>query len=116
MEAHKRGSPASLWCHAPLMHKYFLRLCGWPLLGLMSACCENECDDLRAPVEGIQHLERCRRFWKGLLAVWVGGALGQAGAFLLARYLVRDWVSDYVARKWSKARSPYPSNGHLMSS
>ncbi len=47
-----------------------------------------------------------RRFWKGLLAVWVGGALGQAGAFLLARYLVRDWVSDYVARKWSKARWP----------
>jgi len=53
------------------------------------------------------------RFWKGLLAVWVGGALGQAGAFLLARYLVRDWVSDYVARKWSKARSPYEPKSHL---
>lgn len=25
------------------------------------------------------------RFWKGLLAVWIGGALGQPLAFLLAR-------------------------------
>lgn len=25
------------------------------------------------------------RFWKGLLAVWIGGAVGQALAFLLAR-------------------------------
>lgn len=42
------------------------------------------------------------RFWKGLLAVWAGGAIGQAGAFLLARYLVRDLVVHYVARKWPK--------------
>ena len=27
-------------------------------------------------------------FWRGLLAVWVGGAIGQAAAFLLARYLL----------------------------
>lgn len=41
-------------------------------------------------------------FWKGLLAVWVGGAIGQGCSFLLARYLVRDWVVTYIARKWSK--------------
>ena len=56
---------------------------------------------------------RCHhdRFWKGLLAVWVGGAIGQAGAFLLARYLVRDWVVEYVAHKWSKARCSGISDG-----
>lgn len=42
------------------------------------------------------------RFWKGLLAVWVGGAIGQALSFLLARYLVKDAVTYYVARKWKK--------------
>ena len=35
----------------------------------------------------------------------MGGAIGQAGAFLLARYLVRDWVVEYVAHKWSKVRN-----------
>ena len=36
----------------------------------------------------IGHVTQCLvwcRFWKGLLAVWVGGALGQPLAFLLAR-------------------------------
>ncbi len=42
------------------------------------------------------------RFWKGLLAVWAGGAIGQALSFLLARYLVKDAVTYYVARKWKK--------------
>jgi uncharacterized membrane protein YdjX (TVP38/TMEM64 family) len=41
-------------------------------------------------------------FWKGLLAVWIGGAAGQALAFLLARYLIKDWVESFVARKWAK--------------
>lgn len=39
-------------------------------------------------------------FWRGLLVIWVGGAVGQALAFLLARYLLRDWVEPLVARKW----------------
>lgn len=42
------------------------------------------------------------RFWKGLLAVWAGGAVGQSLSFLLARYLVKDMVATYVAKKWSK--------------
>lgn len=41
-------------------------------------------------------------FWRGLLAVWIGGAVGQALAFLLARYLLRDWVENFVQKKWSK--------------
>ena len=41
-------------------------------------------------------------FWRGLLAVWIGGAVGQALAFLLARYLLRDWVETFVQRKWKK--------------
>jgi uncharacterized membrane protein YdjX (TVP38/TMEM64 family) len=32
-------------------------------------------------------------FWRGLLAVWVGGAVGQAAAFLLARYLLGGCVA-----------------------
>ena len=42
-------------------------------------------------------------FWKGLLAVWLGGGIGQSLAFLLARYLVGDWVSALVrgkSKKW----------------
>lgn len=34
--------------------------------------------------------------------MWVGGAIGQALSFLLARYLVKDAVTYYVARKWKK--------------
>ena len=41
-------------------------------------------------------------FWRGLLAVWIGGAVGQALAFLLARYLLRDWVESFVQHKWKK--------------
>ena len=41
-------------------------------------------------------------FWRGLLAVWIGGAVGQALAFLLARYLLRDWVENFVQKKWKK--------------
>jgi len=41
-------------------------------------------------------------FWRGLLAVWIGGAVGQALAFLLARYLLRDWVESFVQSKWKK--------------
>jgi uncharacterized membrane protein YdjX (TVP38/TMEM64 family) len=41
-------------------------------------------------------------FWRGLLAVWIGGAVGQALAFLLARYLLRDWVESFIHRKWKK--------------
>ena len=41
-------------------------------------------------------------FWRGLLAVWIGGAVGQALAFLLARYLLRDWVESFVRMKWKK--------------
>jgi uncharacterized membrane protein YdjX (TVP38/TMEM64 family) len=41
-------------------------------------------------------------FWRGLLAVWIGGAVGQALAFLLARYLLHDWVHDFVSKKWSR--------------
>lgn len=42
-------------------------------------------------------------FWKGLLAVWLGGGIGQSLAFLLARYLVGDWVSALArgkSKKW----------------
>ncbi|KAL6769331.1 hypothetical protein ACKKBG_A30590 [Auxenochlorella protothecoides x Auxenochlorella symbiontica] len=41
-------------------------------------------------------------FWKGLLAVWIGGAIGQALAFLLARYLLRDWVEATLRGRWRK--------------
>jgi len=41
-------------------------------------------------------------FWRGLLAVWIGGAIGQALGFLLARYLLRDWVESFVHQKWKK--------------
>lgn len=41
-------------------------------------------------------------FWRGLLAVWIGGAVGQALAFLLARYLLRDWVESFIQQKWKK--------------
>ncbi len=41
-------------------------------------------------------------FWRGLLAVWLGGSIGQALAFLLARYLLRDWVESFVNNKWKK--------------
>ncbi len=41
-------------------------------------------------------------FWRGLLAVWAGGAVGQALAFLLARYLFRGWVENTLRHKWAK--------------
>ena len=41
-------------------------------------------------------------FWRGLLAVWIGGAVGQALSFLLARYLLRDWVESFVQSKWKR--------------
>lgn len=41
-------------------------------------------------------------FWRGLLAVWIGGSVGQALAFLLARYLLRDWVESMVRSRWKK--------------
>ncbi|KAL4858718.1 TVP38/TMEM64 family membrane protein [Chlorella vulgaris] len=41
-------------------------------------------------------------FWRGLLAVWAGGAVGQALAFLLARYLFHGWVESTLKRKWEK--------------
>ncbi|KAL4428039.1 hypothetical protein ABPG75_002128 [Micractinium tetrahymenae] len=41
-------------------------------------------------------------FWRGLLAVWAGGAVGQALAFLLARYLFRSWVENTLRHKWAK--------------
>lgn len=41
-------------------------------------------------------------FWKGLLAVWIGGSVGQALAFLLARYLLHDWVENFVTARWPK--------------
>lgn len=41
-------------------------------------------------------------FWRALLAVWIGGAIGQAFAFLLARYLLRDWVEGFIRGKWRK--------------
>eukprot|EP00884_Botryococcus_braunii_P002783 jgi/Botrbrau1/12505/Bobra.0169s0048.5 len=42
-------------------------------------------------------------FWKGLLAVWLGGGIGQSFAFLLARYLLQDWVAALFkgkSRQW----------------
>jgi uncharacterized membrane protein YdjX (TVP38/TMEM64 family) len=41
-------------------------------------------------------------FWRGLLAVWIGGSVGQALAFLLARYLLKDWVESVVTKKWRR--------------
>lgn len=41
-------------------------------------------------------------FWRGLLAVWIGGAVGQALAFLLARYLLQDWVESFIRKKWKR--------------
>ncbi|KAK9819408.1 hypothetical protein WJX74_000272 [Apatococcus lobatus] len=39
-------------------------------------------------------------FWKGFLAVWAGGSVGQALAFLLARHLLRDWVAGFLRGRW----------------
>jgi hypothetical protein len=50
----------------------------------------------------LHHWRWKHRFWKGLLAVWAGGAVGQSLSFLLARYLVKDMVATYVAKRWSK--------------
>lgn len=47
------------------------------------------------------------RFWKGLLAVWIGGGIGQSMAFLLARYLIGDLVSAMLrgkSKKWDMVR------------
>ena len=47
------------------------------------------------------------RFWKGLLAVWIGGGIGQYIAFLLGRYLIGDFVSSLLrgkSRKWDVVR------------
>ena len=41
-------------------------------------------------------------FWRGLLAVWIGGSVGQALAFLLARYLLHDWVESMIRQRWKK--------------
>lgn len=41
-------------------------------------------------------------FWRGLLAVWAGGAVGQALAFLLARYLFHGWVETTLKQRWKK--------------
>jgi uncharacterized membrane protein YdjX (TVP38/TMEM64 family) len=43
-------------------------------------------------------------FWRALLACWIGGAVGQALAFLLARYLLREWVQSFIASKWKRWR------------
>lgn len=42
-------------------------------------------------------------FWRGLLAVWLGGATGQVGAFLLSRYLLGNAVSGLLkgSRLWA---------------
>lgn len=34
--------------------------------------------------------------------MWIGGAIGQALAFLLARYLLRDWVEATLRGRWRK--------------
>lgn len=41
------------------------------------------------------------RFWRGMLAIWLGGSLGQAFAFLLGRYMLRDCIVT-LARGKSK--------------
>ena len=41
-------------------------------------------------------------FWRGLLAVWAGGAVGQALAFLLTRYLFHGWVETTLKQRWKK--------------
>lgn len=44
-------------------------------------------------------------FWRGLLAVWVGGAIGQSAAFLLARYLLGGCVSGALKGRPGRRRS-----------
>lgn len=34
--------------------------------------------------------------------MWIGGAVGQALAFLLARYLLRGWVESTIKGRWKK--------------
>ena len=49
-----------------------------------------------------------RRFWKALLAVWIGGGIGQVNAFLLARYLIQDFITALLrgkSRKWDIVRN-----------
>jgi hypothetical protein len=56
-----------------------------------------------------RHLPGACRFWKALLAVWIGGGIGQVMAFLLARYLIRDFITALLrgkSRKWDIVRSP----------
>lgn len=38
------------------------------------------------------------KFWAGVLIVWISANLGQNGAFVVARYLLRDWVESMFAK------------------
>ena len=52
-------------------------------------------------------------FWRGLLAVWVGGAAGQVGAFLLSRYLLGHSVSGLLggSRLWASVDAAMEAEG-----
>ena len=52
-------------------------------------------------------------FWRGLLAVWVGGAIGQAAAFLLARYLLAGCVSGALVGR-GRSRSVWRALDRAM--
>ena len=52
-------------------------------------------------------------FWRGLLAVWLGGAAGQVGAFLLSRYLLGRSVSGLLggSRLWASVDAAMEAEG-----
>lgn len=50
-------------------------------------------------------------FWPGVLAVWVGATLGATIAFLIARFLLRDWVQARFGRRLEAVNRGFAREG-----
>jgi uncharacterized membrane protein YdjX (TVP38/TMEM64 family) len=50
-------------------------------------------------------------FWRGLLLVSFASSLGASAAFLLARYLARDWVEGKFGRRFREIQEGFARDG-----